>query len=85
MNRAANAWEDYRLKVYDTLEPLDQMQERECSLAFYAGMIEAFAEMSTITVDAKDEDSEAREMETFRLEIEKAVLRENLNRSRGDS
>lgn len=85
MNRATKFWQEYRLKVYETDEPLVQTQERECSLAFYAGMIASFAEMSQISVNAKDEDSGAHEMEVFRQEIDRAAAWENLNRSKGNN
>jgi len=85
MNRPQDAWKEYRLKVYETSKPLRQTQERECSMAFYAGMIMGFQTVSEIAGTAVDEDSGADELERFRQEIDSAAARVNLDRSDGKS
>jgi hypothetical protein len=85
MNRPQAAWEIYRLAAYKTLEPLAQTQERECSMAFYAGMMEAFSMVAAIADVAADEESGSDQLEGFRQEIGAAAARANLNRNDGRS
>jgi hypothetical protein len=84
-NRAIAEWQAYRRVIYQTNEPLPLTQERECSLAFYAGMMSAFSLVSNIANRALDEDSGALEMEKFRQEIDFAAAHANLDRSTGTS
>lgn len=83
-NRPQKFWEEFRLAIHGP-EPLPQIQERECSLAFYAGMISAFNELTNISGKVRDEKSGAFEMEVFRQEIGKASALANLDRSDGKS
>jgi hypothetical protein len=85
VNRPQDAWKTYRLKVYEQSEPLAQMQERECSLAFYAGMMVSFMAVAAIADNAADDDSGSDELEKFRQEIDAAARLSNLDRSDGQS
>lgn len=88
-NQAIKEWESYRRKVYQTDKPLVHMQERECSLAFYAGMMCALATVSGISASVPDDDAGLDAgsdlMEKFRLEIDRAAAHANLDRSTGKS
>ena len=85
MNRPAQFWQDFRKQVYKTSKPLPLTQERECSLAFYAGMAAAFAEVAQISYTSLDDDTGADALEVFRKEIDTAAAKANLDRSDGKS
>jgi hypothetical protein len=84
MNRSQEAWKAYRLKVYDAA-PLIQQQDRECSLAFYAGMMAAFNIVVEIGDAAADEEIGSKQLTEFLREISSAAARANLDRSDGKS
>lgn len=84
MNRPQKLWTEFREAIYGT-EPLPPEQERECTLAFYAGMICSFIEVSQISVNAKNEDVGAFELELFKREIDRASTLANLDRNTGKS
>jgi hypothetical protein len=87
-NQAVKEWEEYRDKVYDG-ETLGPNQERECSLAFYAGMMCAFMTVATISDSVPDSDDGLNHgadlMEKFRIDIDRAAARANLDRNTGKS
>jgi hypothetical protein len=85
MNKAIELWRDYRKSAFETNQPLAQMQERECSLAFYAGLQAAFVVMSHISNHASSEEIGAGQLEEFRTEIAAAAAAGNLDRSDGKS
>jgi hypothetical protein len=88
MNRPSKFWEEFKESIYGN-EPLVKSQERECSLAFYAGMLACFIEMSQISGRVPDDesgiDSGAEDMERLRIEIGVAARHANLDRSDGKS
>ncbi len=51
---AQEEWETYR-KICFGLELLPKTQERECSLAFYAGMISGITALMTISISESPE------------------------------
>jgi hypothetical protein len=78
-NRPIKFWEEFRVAIYhDEVLPLEQ--ERECSMAFYAGMLSAFNELSAIAGRAKSDDSGAYELEILRQEINHAAMQANQQR-----
>ena len=85
MNEAVKLWEGYREEVYKEQMPLAKEQERECSLAFYAGMMGSMALMAEISDEAKDEEAGALELEILRQQIVSASRHANLDRSDGKS
>lgn len=84
-NRPEEAWKKYRAAAYGHPGTLDQVQERECSLSFYAGMITAFNMMAVIAARAVDDDAGSDELERLRQEIAKAAAISNLDRNDGKS
>jgi hypothetical protein len=82
MNAAVELWKKYRERIYGA-KPISKVQERECSLAFYAGMNAAFWRLSDISDVAIDEQEGARRCEEFRVAIKDAAMRANLDRSDG--
>ena len=81
MNTASIQWEHYRKHVYK--EPLGRIQERDCSMAFYAGMHAPFLTMSELANATDDIDSGAAMAETFNQDIRQAAVEANLDRSDG--
>lgn len=85
MNRPEKAWKKYRLEVYETDKPLQDInQERECSMSFYAGMLVAFNIFTQIS-STFEEGEGILELEKLLGEIETAGLRTNLDRATGKS
>jgi hypothetical protein len=84
MNAAVELWMKYRKGIYGA-KPIPKVQERECSLAFYAGMNAAFWRLSDISDGANDVEEGARRCEEFRVAIKHAAMRTNLDRSDGRS
>jgi hypothetical protein len=84
MNRPQKFWQEFRDAIYAKDSPLPKAQERECSLAFYAGMAAAFNESSEIAVNAENENAGAVEMEIFRREIVTESMRANYSTQQGD-
>lgn len=82
-NAADTLWKQYRERVYKTSEPLAQDHERECSLAFFAGMNAAFWTLSHMSTASDDENVGAMMAERFRLDIREAAVKANLDRSDG--
>jgi hypothetical protein len=88
MNTAIELWKKYQERVYGA-GPMPKDQERECSLAFYAGMEASFWRLSDISNQSADTDvseaEAARCCEEFRVEIKVAATQANLDRSDGRS
>jgi hypothetical protein len=84
MNAAVELWKKYRERIYGA-KSISKVQERECSLAFYAGMTAAFWRLSDISDAVTDEEEGARCLEEFRVAIKHAAMRANLDRSDGRS
>jgi hypothetical protein len=84
MNTAVELWKKYRKRIYKS-DCLPMVQERECSLAFYAGMQAAFSRLSDISNESADNDASeqaaAKRCEQFRVEIKMAAVQVNLDRS----
>jgi hypothetical protein len=87
-NSAVALWRSYRDQIYGG-ESIPRRQERECSLAFYAGMEATFRRMASISNASLDTDESeleaAKRIEKFRLEIKTASMNANLDRSDGRS
>jgi hypothetical protein len=83
MNSASELWAVYRKNIYKTSKPLPGTQERECSLAFYAGMKAAFWRLSELADKYPDEKKGAKACEEFRQDIKAASFQANLDRSDG--
>ena len=77
MNRAQQSWKQFKQSIYGD-EPLHKVQDRECSLAFYAGMLAAVMEVSKISETAVDLNAGAVEMELYHMEISSALLKMNV-------
>jgi hypothetical protein len=84
MNSATTLWEAYRERIYGN-DSLPLTQERECSLAFYAGMESAFWRLSDIANEVLDTKETAKNYEKFRIEIKTASMHANLDRATGTS
>lgn len=65
----AKAWADYANKVYP--RPISNVQEKECSQAFYAGFAVALDQLSAIA--SKPEDEAVAALEVLHKDVE-AVL-----------
>lgn len=77
-------WESYRHRVFGD-EPLPLMQERECSLAFYAGIEGAFKMLEKISAFNVSDEESSKLLEQFRQESAKAANLANLDRATGTS
>jgi hypothetical protein len=84
MNRAEADWRAFRLKIYGS-KPLSKMQERECSLSFYAGMMACFNACADIAAAAVDDEAGGDELEVLKRQIAAAAARTNLNRNDSQS
>ena len=85
MNRPREFWQDFRLSIYGP-EGLPKNQERECSLAFYAGMLSAFIEVLRISRN-NDTDAGAKDIDRLKTEIAVAARHANqtTNNNKGSS
>jgi hypothetical protein len=78
VNAVVNAaWCDYANKIYP--QPISNIQEKECSQAFYAGFAIALEKLSAIA--AKPEDEAVVELEALHKDVE-ACLASLLNQKR---
>lgn len=79
-------WEEFRKGIYGA-DPLSQMQERELSLAFYAGIEAAFAMQDELYAPKSIGELElvVVALKRFRRENKRAAFRANLDRSTGKS
>ena len=82
INTAVELWTNYRGRAYGK-EILPRIQERELSLAFYAGMQALFLKVADLAVNASDEEAGVLGLEEFRQQIKAAALEANLDRSDG--
>ena len=71
-NRPQKFWQEFRDQIYAGQLPLPEAQERQCSLAFYAGMLACFAESNLIST-AEDLDVAAADMHRLLTEIAAAA------------
>jgi hypothetical protein len=85
MNRPQKFWQEFRDNIYAKDAALPKAQEREISLAFYAGMAAAFNEANEISV-RHEELGAARimEMELFRREINSEAMRATYSTQQGN-
>ena len=77
-------WEVYRKKAYGTDE-LPPVQERELSLAFYAGVEAAFTMVSTVTEYVESDRMAAEMLVSFRAQNRETAKTVNLDRADGKS
>ena len=72
MNRPQEIWSGYVKKVYGT-DPMPRTQERECSRAFYAGMMAAILVM--IRISEQELDAGAEDISKLRDELKEAAAK----------
>lgn len=77
-------WESYRHRVFG-YEPLALMQERECSLAFYAGIEGALKMLEQIAASNISDEDASELLQQFRQEAKAAAMHANLDRATGKS
>jgi hypothetical protein len=82
MNTATRFWEEYRSRAFGG-EPLGVVQERECSLAFYAGIAAAFMLIKRIGEGNYSDQEGADILEQFEKDNKRAAMRANLDRATG--
>jgi hypothetical protein len=76
-------WEAYRDRAYG--RKLPDFQDLELSLAFYAGIEQAFRMVDVVSErEDRDEDA-ARLLVIFRDEVKKAAARAKLDRATGNN